>query len=63
MTQLILFSTYFDSSNSQEEGNCQALQNVVDIFMDRQVCNGLNFSFGLINKINEIFNSFYLIFF
>lgn len=23
---------------SQEEGNCQALQNVVDIFLDRQVC-------------------------
>lgn len=23
---------------SQEEGNCQAMQNVVDIYLDRQVC-------------------------
>ena len=30
---------------SQEEGNCQALQNVVDIFLDRQVCVHFFFHF------------------
>lgn len=28
---------------SQEEGNCQALQNVIDIFLDRQVCLRVTF--------------------
>lgn len=41
---------------SQEEGNCQALQNVVDIFLDRQVCyRFLNFFLEALPKFNLFF--------
>lgn len=43
---------------SQEEGNCQALQNVVDIYLDRQV--GSHFRFDLFTANGKINFHFFI---